>query len=100
MDGGSARHKAATQHKHGKTAHKHPYLEWESNPRSQCSGGRRRFMSQTAQTLGSTEITIDGAKDGLLIQRLSHSCVERLIKCNKTSVTLYILIRAGIAQSV
>jgi hypothetical protein len=24
--------------------HKHPCLEWDSNPRSQCSRGRRQFM--------------------------------------------------------
>jgi hypothetical protein len=25
-------------------SHRHPYLEWDSNPRSQCSSRRRRFM--------------------------------------------------------
>jgi hypothetical protein len=25
--------------------HRHPCLEWDSNPRSQCSSGRRHFMS-------------------------------------------------------
>jgi hypothetical protein len=32
------------QHKHRRNAHRHPCLEWDSNPRSQCSSGRRRFM--------------------------------------------------------
>jgi hypothetical protein len=32
------------QHKHRIKAHRHPCLEWDSNPRSQCSRGRRRFM--------------------------------------------------------
>jgi hypothetical protein len=29
---------------HRINAHIHPCLEWDSNPRSQCSCGRRRFM--------------------------------------------------------
>jgi hypothetical protein len=33
------------KHKHRINAHRHPCLEWASNPRSQCSRGRRRFMS-------------------------------------------------------
>jgi hypothetical protein len=32
------------QHKHRINAHRHPCLEWDSNPWSQCSSGRRRFM--------------------------------------------------------
>jgi hypothetical protein len=32
------------QHKHRINAHKHPCLEWDSNPRFQCSSGRRQFM--------------------------------------------------------
>jgi hypothetical protein len=31
--------------------HRHPCLEWNSNPRSQHSSGRRRFMPQTARPL-------------------------------------------------
>jgi hypothetical protein len=38
------------QHKHKINAYRHPCLEWDSNPRSQCSTGRRRFM----RPLGST----------------------------------------------
>jgi hypothetical protein len=47
LDGGSAGRKAATytgQHKHGINAHRHPYLNLDSNPRSQCLSGRRQFM--------------------------------------------------------
>jgi hypothetical protein len=36
--------KAATYQKHRINA-KHPILEWDSNPRSQCSKGRRHFVS-------------------------------------------------------
>jgi hypothetical protein len=32
---------------------KHPCLEWDSNPRSQCSSGRGRFMPYTARPLWS-----------------------------------------------
>jgi hypothetical protein len=32
------------QHKHKINAYRHPCLEWDSNPRFQCSVGRRRFM--------------------------------------------------------
>jgi hypothetical protein len=39
--------------KHRKTR-THPCLEWNSNPQSQCSSGRRPYMPQTARPLGST----------------------------------------------
>jgi hypothetical protein len=32
------------QHKHRINAHRHTCLEWDSNPRSQCSSGRRQFI--------------------------------------------------------
>jgi hypothetical protein len=32
------------QQKHRINARRHPCLEWDSNPRSQCSSGRRKFM--------------------------------------------------------
>jgi hypothetical protein len=32
------------QHKHRLNEHIHTCLEWDSNPRPQCSSGRRRFM--------------------------------------------------------
>jgi hypothetical protein len=31
-------------HKHRINARRHPFLEWDSNPRSQCFSGRRHFM--------------------------------------------------------
>jgi hypothetical protein len=33
------------QHKHRINAYRLPCREWDSNPRSQCSSGRRRFMT-------------------------------------------------------
>jgi hypothetical protein len=33
------------QHRHITNAHRHPCLEWDSNPRSQRSSERRQFMS-------------------------------------------------------
>jgi hypothetical protein len=53
LDGGSGRHKAATytgQHKYRINAHKHPCLEWDWNPRSQRSSGRRQLMLKGAHT--------------------------------------------------
>jgi hypothetical protein len=35
----------------GQHAHRHPCLDWDSNPRSQCSSRRRQFMPQTAATV-------------------------------------------------
>jgi hypothetical protein len=32
------------KHKHRTKAQRHPCLKWYSNPRSQCSSGRRQFM--------------------------------------------------------
>jgi hypothetical protein len=34
---------------HRINAHRHPCLEWDSDPRSQCLSGRRRFMPQIMQ---------------------------------------------------
>jgi hypothetical protein len=39
------------QHKHIINAHRHLCLESDSNPRSQCSSGKRHFMPQTARPL-------------------------------------------------
>jgi hypothetical protein len=50
----SARRKAATytaQNKHRINLDKHPYLQWDSNLRPQCSNGRRQFMPKTARAL-------------------------------------------------
>jgi hypothetical protein len=34
-----------------KNADTHPCLEWDSNPRSQCSSGRRQYVPQTSRPL-------------------------------------------------
>jgi hypothetical protein len=39
------------QHKQNKRAHRHPYLEWDPNPRSQRSNERRKFVPYTARPL-------------------------------------------------
>jgi hypothetical protein len=41
------------QYKQSINAHRHPCLKSDSNPSSQCSSGRRRFMPQTARPLWS-----------------------------------------------
>jgi hypothetical protein len=41
----------AEQHKHRINVHRHPCLEWDSNPRSQCSSERRQLMHLTARPL-------------------------------------------------
>jgi hypothetical protein len=48
LGGGSARCKAATYTQNNTNrinAYRHPWLEWDSNPRSQCSSERRQIMS-------------------------------------------------------
>jgi hypothetical protein len=47
LDGGSARCKAVTyaEHKQRINAQRHPGLEWDSNPRSQCSSEGRQCMT-------------------------------------------------------
>jgi hypothetical protein len=42
------RHLHTGQHKHRINAYMHPCLEWDSNPRSQLSSERRKFMPYTA----------------------------------------------------
>jgi hypothetical protein len=45
FDGGATQRKVATytrQHKHRIKAHRHPCLEWDSNPRSQCLSEKDR----------------------------------------------------------
>jgi hypothetical protein len=37
------------QHRHRINAYRHLWLEWDSNPRSQCSSRRKRFILQTAR---------------------------------------------------
>jgi hypothetical protein len=47
LGGGSARLRPL--HTHRTNANRHPCLEWDSNPRPQYPGRRRRFMSHTAR---------------------------------------------------
>jgi hypothetical protein len=42
------------QHRQIINTHRHQYLVWVLNPRSQCSTGRRRLMPQIARPLWST----------------------------------------------
>jgi hypothetical protein len=44
MNPSQSRYLHNEQHKHRINAHRHPCLKWDSNPRSQCSSGQRRFM--------------------------------------------------------
>jgi hypothetical protein len=46
-------HKAQRKHRIRVNTHRHPCLEWDSNPRSHCLRGRRQFMPQTTQLLSS-----------------------------------------------
>jgi hypothetical protein len=48
---GISRYLHTEQHKHRINIHRHPCLEWDSNPRSQRSRGRRQFMPQTGRPL-------------------------------------------------
>jgi hypothetical protein len=38
--------------------HRHPHLEWVSNPRSRCFSGRRQFVHYTDGPLRSVELQI------------------------------------------
>jgi hypothetical protein len=46
------------QRKHRINAHRHPFLKRDSNPRSQCSSGRRKFLPYTARPLWSSKINL------------------------------------------
>jgi hypothetical protein len=51
----------AGQHKQNKrTQYRHPYFEWDSNPRSQHPSDRRQFIPLTAQPLWSACDSLDG----------------------------------------
>jgi hypothetical protein len=55
LSGWSARRKAATytgQHKRTINANTHPCLEWDLEPRSQCSSGRRHALDRAATLIG------------------------------------------------
>jgi hypothetical protein len=52
------------QYKHRISAHRYPCFEWDSNPRSQCSSRRGRFMPYTARPLWWPFISISYLKHG------------------------------------
>jgi hypothetical protein len=61
-----------TEHKYGINAHRQPCLELESNPWSQCSSERRRFMDQTARPLRSANV-----ETGLsVIRGVENKCLK------------------------
>jgi hypothetical protein len=45
-----------------KRIHKHPYVEWDANPRSQRSSERRQFMPYTARPLWSAQFVVRTGK--------------------------------------
>jgi hypothetical protein len=51
------------QYKHRINAYRHPCLEWDSNPRSQCLSRWRRFMPETTRPLWSAVTVIIHKKD-------------------------------------
>jgi hypothetical protein len=59
------------QHKHRINAYTHPYLEWDSNPRSQCSCERRHFMpiDRAATLIGEGLLYVYALFAVALIQR-------------------------------
>jgi hypothetical protein len=57
--GGTVRRKAPTYTQDNttqKNADTLPCLEWDSNPRSQCSSDRREYVRQTARSLGPASV--------------------------------------------
>jgi hypothetical protein len=48
-----SRYRHTEKHKRRINAHRHPHLQWNSNPWPQCSSGRRQFIPQTAWPLWS-----------------------------------------------
>jgi hypothetical protein len=59
------------QHKYRINANRHPYLEWNSNPRSQRSSERKQFMPQTARPLWSARCSYNCGKCRHTHMRLS-----------------------------
>jgi hypothetical protein len=65
---------------HNKRTHRHPCLEWDSNPRSQRSSERRQFMPYTTRTLWSAEVRKKIkiiAKDSLSAEQYSKSEIPK-----------------------
>jgi hypothetical protein len=53
-----------------KNADTHPCLEWDSNPRSQCSSGRRQYVIQTTRPV-NVVVLCKIVKYNIIIERLS-----------------------------
>jgi hypothetical protein len=58
------------QHKHRINADRHPRLEWDSNPQSQCSNGTRQFMPRIVRPPRSA------------CQTIQHRILESILKVN------------------
>jgi hypothetical protein len=54
--------------------HRHPFLEWDSNPWSQSSSGHRHFMPWSAWSLWSAYLWLDVCKHSIKPPCLSHPC--------------------------
>jgi hypothetical protein len=64
----------AEQHKRRIKAHRHSFLEWDSNLRSQCSSGRRRFLLETVRPLWSAPNVSSDAKIMDSASRIMEFC--------------------------
>jgi hypothetical protein len=53
-------------------ANRHPFPEWDSNPRHQCSSGRRHFMPYITRPLWSAQTWIPKYKCSSFRQRLTN----------------------------
>jgi hypothetical protein len=58
LGGGISPSQGRYPYKHRINTHKHPCLEWDSNPWSQCPRERRRFTPETARPLWSAFFSI------------------------------------------
>jgi hypothetical protein len=72
------------QHKYRINAHRHPCLEGDLNPRSQCSSGRRQIMLQTAWPLWSARSTALDT-DTIVNEPQVENAWGRIAKKDKTS---------------
>jgi hypothetical protein len=68
----------AEQRKHRTNAHRHPCLEWKSNPRFQCSNRPRRFMPQTARPLWWGDSVPTSQKTSCVYTKRSNQLISAL----------------------
>jgi hypothetical protein len=80
------------EHKHRINAHRHPCLEWDSNPRSQRSSERRQFMPQTVRPLWPASVRASedssclrprGHCDRLASERAKTVALDRAAHCDR-----------------